>query len=89
MPLHAGGRACVNCGDPFAGAGDLCSECTPDEPRSPRLAGAACPHCHCAISWETIRRYRRSVAKGAIEVLYYCPGCRGVLEAACWMQMNG
>ena len=87
MPLNPH-RACVNCGDPFQGPGDLCSDCQPAPPKTPVLPPgmAACPYCELASPWERIRRYRRNHEDGQVEVLYYCPSCRGVLEAACWME---
>jgi hypothetical protein len=33
-----------------------------------------------------MRRYSRTHPEGRVEVIYYCPTCRGVLEAACWME---
>jgi len=85
MPLNAR-RACVNCGDPVTGEGDLCSDCTPAAPAAPATEGAVCPYCETPTSWERIRRYRRTLEDGRVEVLYYCAECRGVIEAACWME---
>lgn len=85
VPLPSGDRACVNCGDPVRGSGDLCADCTPAPP--PATPGTAvCPHCETASPWERIRRFRRTHGDGSVEVLYYCPACRGVIEAACWME---
>src|SRR5688572_15888396 len=85
VPLPSRGRACVNCGDPVTGSGDLCADCTPSQPTAPP-GSAACPHCEVPNPWERMRRYRRTHENGQVEVLYYCPNCRGVLEAACWME---
>ena len=82
MPLNPN-RACVNCGDPVHGTGDLCPDCTP--PDASR-ADSKCPYCEESTPWEKVRRYRRNHDNGRVEVLYYCPACRGVLEAACWME---
>ncbi len=88
MPLEAGGRACVNCGDPFPGPGDLCVDCTPvSTPGRPDLG--LCPHCAAPLPWEKVNRMSRSHADGTMEVLYYCPACRAILEAACWIQLKG
>jgi len=86
MPLHAGGRACVNCGDPVKGAGDLCADCTPADPAAASSDAATCPFCSAPAPWEKMRRYSRTHPEGRVEVIYYCPTCRGVLEAACWME---
>jgi hypothetical protein len=83
MPLSRN-RMCVNCGDPVRGSGDLCPDCVPADPAT--LDAAACPFCQTATPWEKVRRYRRNHESGRVEVLYYCPACRGVLEAACWME---
>jgi len=63
--------------------GDLCADCTPlDASR----AESICPYCEEPTPWEKVRRYRRNHDNGRVEVLYYCPACRGVLEAASWME---
>jgi len=73
----------VNCGDPVHGTSDLCSDCTPPDALR---ADSKCPYCEESTPWEKVRRYRRTHDNGRVEVLYYCPACRGVLEAACWME---
>jgi NMD protein affecting ribosome stability and mRNA decay len=83
MPLNPN-RACVNCGDPVQGSGDLCADCTPS--MTAPAGVAVCPYCNNAAPWEQMRRYRQAHENGRVEVLYYCPSCRGVLEAACWME---
>ncbi|HKS16771.1 MAG TPA: hypothetical protein VJU16_05625 [Planctomycetota bacterium] len=85
MPLNPH-RACVNCGDPVTGDGDVCADCTPALPAHPGTEAAVCPYCEKANPWERMRRYRRTHENGRVEVLYYCPECRGVLEAASWME---
>ena len=87
MPPEAGGRACVNCGDSFPGPGELCPDCTPPSRGGPHDIGV-CPHCAAPVPWEKIKRLARSQPDGHVEVLYYCPACRGILEAACWVQMK-
>ena len=84
MPLRAGGRACINCGDPVTGASDVCADCTPDAPA--RIGTATCPYCAKECPWEGIGRYLRTHSEGRVEALYFCPACRGILEAACWME---
>ena len=85
MPLSPH-RACVNCGDPVRGAGDLCDDCMPADPASARIDAALCAYCAVVTPWEKMRRYRRTLENGRVEVLYYCPSCRSVFEAACWME---
>ena len=82
MPLSHN-RACIYCGDPVLGAGDLCADCTPS---SVPTGDAVCPYCETASPWEKMRRYRRDHENGRVEVLYYCPTCRAVVEAASWME---
>jgi len=53
---------------------------------TPPSGVAVCPYCNNAAPWEQMRRYRQAHENGRVEVLYYCPSCRGVLEAACWME---
>jgi hypothetical protein len=50
------------------------------------MESAVCPFCKTVSPWEKMRRYRRTHENGRVEVLYYCPECRGVLEAASWME---
>ena len=83
MPLNQK-RACVNCGDPVLGSGDLCADCTPVI--SAPTGIAVCPYCKTPTPWEQMRRYRQAHEDGRVEVLYYCPTCRAVLEAASWME---
>lgn len=84
MPLNPH-RACVNCGDPVHGPGDLCADCLPAPPALDP-GTPACPYCKAPNPWEKMRRYRRNHPDGRVEVLYYCPSCRAVLEAASWME---
>lgn len=74
----------MNCGDSILGSGDLCADCAPAE--TPLTGTAVCPYCKTAAPWETVGRYRRTLEDGRVEVLYYCSACRGVIEAACWME---
>lgn len=90
---------CVNCGDRFAGTGDLCPDCLPTtrhktkplpestvhNPQSTVLAqDAHCPHCGQSIGWHNVGRYTCRPAPNQVEVAYYCPVCRTLLEFACW-----
>ncbi len=79
-------RACVNCGDPVSAPGVLCADCMPGVPDPAPADAAICPFCRNGAPWEKLRRYRRTHENGRVEVLYFCPSCRGVLEAACWME---
>jgi NMD protein affecting ribosome stability and mRNA decay len=85
MPLNPN-RACVNCGDPIHGAGDLCEDCMPANPGHPPIGASICPYCESDSPWEKMRRHRRDHENGRVEVLYYCPTCRAVIEAASWME---
>ncbi|MBI4563801.1 MAG: hypothetical protein HY716_03790 [Planctomycetes bacterium] len=88
MKIHYDGamrerRACVNCGDPVTGSGPLCADCVPERP--PALT-ARCPQCKRELRWERIARQGRVSAHGVIEMLYSCPGCRGMIDTASWVQ---
>lgn len=81
--------ACVNCGDLFTGAGELCPDCVPESETRPSFAehGPACPYCKSGLDWAHLRRMERRVGD-ILEVIYYCPGCRAFLESASWMEMK-
>ncbi len=90
MPTRSGGRACVNCGDPFRGPGDLCGDCRPAplaaKPARPGRA-ACCPWCKAPADWPDLGRLERRVG-GVLEVIYYCGACRAFLESASWMELR-
>ncbi len=46
-----------------------------------------CPHCAMRINWDTVQRYEQRPTEGQVEVAYYCPHCRSVLEFASWIEL--
>lgn len=123
-------KDCFNCGDPFAGEGDLCPDCVPDRsataPLPPdrhrclrcgrvipidhpycapcrgsgespgtrvvnRLSHALsrapiCPYCRRELDWPFVAKSERRLPDGSVEAMYYCPGCRCILEFANWTE---
>ena len=93
MARHPARKDCVNCGDPFRGAGTLCSDCVPEdrppaaEPGRPYHL-AMCRFCKADVMWENVGRLTREFPGGQVEALYYCVACRSTLEFASWQHQK-
>jgi len=58
------------------------------EPLPPPMSRSArCAHCTAEVTWDNVRRYERRPIPGHVEVVYYCPVCRSVLEFAAWVEI--
>lgn len=44
-----------------------------------------CPHCCTTLDWDCIQRYERRIEGAEVEVCYYCPACRAILEFAAFV----
>ncbi len=97
LPPHL--HRCLACSDPIPVAVDYCATCLAGrEARGIQVRGrieaahatsGICAHCRRDVAWENVRRMDRRNSENVVEVIYFCPHCRSVLELANYIEEKG